>query len=61
MLPPLMMPDFDIMLAGFPCQHFSNAGQRKGVDDKRGTLFEEYERLLTIGKERKKTANCLRF
>lgn len=51
---PLMMPDFDIMLAGFPCQPFSNAGQRKGVDDKRGTLFEECERLLTIGKERKK-------
>jgi DNA (cytosine-5)-methyltransferase 1 len=50
----LMIPDFDIMLAGFPCQPFSNAGQRKGIDDTRGTLFEECVRLITIGKERKK-------
>lgn len=42
------IPDFDIMLAGFPCQPFSNAGSRKGVNDKngRGTLFEECERIL---------------
>lgn len=42
------IPDYDILLAGFPCQPFSNAGNRKGVhdDNGRGTLFEECERIL---------------
>ena len=42
------IPDFQILLAGFPCQPFSNAGNRKGVNDDngRGTLFEECERII---------------
>ena len=42
------IPKHSILCAGFPCQPFSNAGNRKGVNDKngRGTLFEECERIL---------------
>lgn len=46
------IPDFDVMLAGFPCQAFSIAGYRKGFEDEkgRGTLFFE---LVRIFKEKK--------
>lgn len=36
---PKDIPKFDLLLAGFPCQPFSNAGLKKGFDDTRGTLF----------------------
>lgn len=40
------IPDFDILLAGFPCQAFSSAGNRLGFEDTRGTLFFDIARIL---------------
>lgn len=49
---PGQIPDFDVMLAGFPCQAFSIAGYRKGFEDEkgRGTLFFELARILEAKK-----------
>lgn len=40
------IPNFDFLLAGFPCQAFSAAGKRLGFEDTRGTLFFEVERII---------------
>lgn len=40
------VPNFDILIAGFPCQSFSVAGEQKGFNDERGKLFFEIVRFL---------------
>jgi len=40
------LPDFDLLVGGFPCQSFSIAGKRGGFDDTRGTLFFEIARII---------------
>lgn len=40
------IPQHDVLLAGFPCQAFSQAGLKKGFNDTRGTMFFEIRRIL---------------
>ena len=42
----------DIICGGFPCQAFSIAGNRRGFEDTRGTLFFEIARFASILKPR---------
>ncbi len=41
-----IIPDFDVLTAGFPCQPFSVAGKQRGFGDKRGNLFFEITRII---------------
>lgn len=51
------IPDFDLLLGGFPCQAFSICGLQKGFSDTtRGTLFFDIARIL---KEKKPQAFVL--
>lgn len=46
------IPECDILTAGFPCQPFSNAGNRRGVYDARGELYIECLRIIESKKPR---------
>ncbi len=46
------LPDFDLLVGGFPCQSFSIAGKRMGFEDTRGTLFFEIARILRAKRPR---------
>lgn len=41
-----IIPDHDILVGGFPCQAFSQAGKKLGFEDARGTLFFEIARII---------------
>jgi len=43
---PEEIPSFDMLLAGFPCQPFSQAGLKKGFEDTRGNLFFDILRIV---------------
>lgn len=45
-IPSSEIPEHDLLVAGFPCQAFSQAGLKKGFNDTRGTMFFEIQRIL---------------
>lgn len=46
------VPPFDLLVAGFPCQAYSVAGQRGGFADPRGALFFDLARFIAAKRPR---------
>jgi DNA (cytosine-5)-methyltransferase 1 len=49
---PATLPEFELLVAGFPCQPFSTAGTGLGFADARGTLFFDIARILQHSRPR---------
>lgn len=47
-----IVPPFDLLVAGFPCQAYSVAGRRRGFADARGALFFDLARLIAAKRPR---------
>ena len=43
---PKSVPEADILIGGFPCQDFSNAGPRRGLSSERGRLYKAMIRYM---------------
>jgi DNA (cytosine-5)-methyltransferase 1 len=49
---PAALPEFELLVAGFPCQPFSSAGGRLGFADGRGSVFFHIARILQYSRPR---------
>lgn len=48
------LPDFDVLIGGFPCQSFSMMGEQRGFEDARGTLFFRIAEIIKYRIEQNK-------